>query len=82
MTYLHNIFKVYAVLRGYVSKFDFICRSFRMFRKVLTGTGTLLMAAVPLSTKDDKKKAAKEDEELKYRPQDLPIYSTVQDKLK
>lgn len=40
----------------------------------------MLLAAVPVATKDDKKKNEnKEDEGVKLRPQDLPIYSTVHD---
>lgn len=52
-------------------------RSFIMLRKVLTGT--ILIAAVPVANKDEKKK---EDEGIKLRPQDLPIYSTVHDSKK
>lgn len=51
-------------------------RSFIMLRKVLIGTGTILIAAVPVANKDEKKK---EDEGKKLRPQELPIYGTVHD---
>lgn len=55
-----------------------------MFKRVLTGTGTILISAVPVaSAKDEKKKGnAQKDEGLTYKPQDLPIYSTVYDSQK